>query len=480
MLTNKLRKLLHRKQLEMVTPCPYTLGNGHFYASCAELGTSSARSDRSVYMVASTTSIARYTPEEDAWSFLPASGIAGSFTTGSCGDAMSLGMLNGQPTHTATAGTTVSLSTSANIVLSLAGCRVRVVAGAGAGYSGTVQTNTIGANSALVVSPASTVAFNNTTVFQVFSGSLWFFNAGTTAVGFAVYDRATNAWTQKSVTGLPTAWGTSGRLMAVACAATGNLAVSAGATTTTLPVSGVAWQVNSLANYQVRIVSGLGAGQIRKIASNTAGALTVSAAWTTLPDATSVAVIETDEDSIYLAGNGSSALYRYSISGNTWTTLAPTTARGAAPGSGATFNWVGTVDGWALGSTGAEQRGRYIYSLRGAGTSATQFDRYDIAANTWQVVDYGGRGAQVYSTGTSAAYDGRGRIMIQHDGSGRIYAFDVAANELYGLTWNAYPQSTTCAAQMMFVVPYIDGADRVDFLYTGRHSGSELFRMLLV
>ena len=481
MLTNQLRKLLHRKQLEMVTPSPYTIGSGCFFATSAELGRSSSRADRSVYMVASGTSIARYTPEEDAWSFLPASGMAGVFGTGACGDAMSLGMLNGLPTHTATAGTTTALVTTANIKSVLTGTAVRVVAGAGAGYVGTVTTNTVGASAVLTVSPASATAFNATTVFQIYSGSLWVFCPGTTAVGFAVYDRATNTWTQKSVTGLPTAWTTTGQLEAVSAAATGNLAVLAGATTTTVPISGVTWELNAFANYQIRIASGTGAGQIRKIASHTtAGVVTVASAWTTTPDATSVAVIETDEDAIYLGGNSSVALYRYSITANAWTTMAPTAARGAATGAGATFDWVGAVDGWALGATGFGQRGRYIYSLRGGGTTATTFDVYDIALNTWSVRDYGGRGAQVYSTGTCATVDGHGRILIQHDGSGRVYAFDIAANELFGLTTNVYPQSTTANANLMFVVPYIDGAERLDFLYTGRHSGSELFRMLLV
>jgi hypothetical protein len=481
MLTNKLRKLLHRKQLEMVTPSPYAIGNGCFFASSAELGRSSSRADNAVYLVANTASIARYTPQEDAWSFLPASGMAGVFGTGACGDAMRLGMLNGLPTHTATAGTTTALVTTANIKGVLTGSTVRVVAGAGAGYVGSVAVNTVGANSVLTVSPASATAFNSTTVFQLFSGSLWVFCPGTTAVGFAVYDNATNTWTQKSVTGLPMAWTTTGQLRATSAAATGNLALLAGSTATTVPVSGVTWELNAFANYQIRIASGTGAGQIRKITSNTtAGVVTVTPAWTTTPDATSVAVIEADEDAIYLGGNGSATLYRYSIAANTWTTMAPTVARGGATGAGATFHWVGTVDGWPLGGTGFWQRGRYIYSLRGGGTSVTTFDVYDIALNAWSVRDYAGRGAQVYSTGTCSAMDGRGRMLIQHDASGRIYAFDLAANELHGLTTNLYPQSSVANANLMFVVPYIDGAERLDFLYTGRHSGTEMHRMLLV
>lgn len=78
------------------------------------------------------------------------------------------------------------------------------------GYEDTVSSNTLGANSVLTVSTPSGVAFDATTQFQVFSGSLWFFNSGTVAVGFSVYDIATNAWTARSVTGIPTAWGDNG------------------------------------------------------------------------------------------------------------------------------------------------------------------------------------------------------------------------------------------------------------------------------
>ncbi len=34
-------------------------------------------------------------------------------------------------------------------------------------------------------------------------------------------------------------------------------------------------------------------------------------------------------------------MYRYSISANTWSTMAPTTARAAAPGIGMSANWIG-------------------------------------------------------------------------------------------------------------------------------------------
>ena len=94
------------------------------------------------------------------------------------------------------------------------------------------------------------------------------------------------------------------------------------ATGTTLVNSAKTWATNQWANSQIRIVSGLGAGQIRTIASNTGTVITTSAAWTTNPDATSVYSIEGNDDFIYYTGSGGTAFYRYSISGGTWTAMA--------------------------------------------------------------------------------------------------------------------------------------------------------------
>jgi|GEM_PF-2100003 len=55
----------------------------------------------------------------------------------------------------------------------------------------------------------------------------------------------------------------------------------------TLTDSGKAWSVNGHAGRAAKIVGGTGAGQSRRIASNTATQLTVTVNWTTPPDATS-------------------------------------------------------------------------------------------------------------------------------------------------------------------------------------------------
>jgi hypothetical protein len=67
-------------------------------------------------------------------------------------------------------------------------------------------------------------------------------------------------------------------------------ATSGGATTLTDTTQ--AWVTNQWTNFNLRIISGTGAGQTRIITSNTATVATISLAWTTNPNATSVYAIE--------------------------------------------------------------------------------------------------------------------------------------------------------------------------------------------
>ncbi|NBO50643.1 MAG: hypothetical protein EBU80_13205, partial [Chitinophagia bacterium] len=173
--------------------------------------------------------------------------------------------------------------------------------------------------------------------------------------------------------------------------------------------------------YQVRIVSGTGAGQVRRIASNTATALTVSG-WNTNPDATSVYVIEGNEDYIYYFGNNAVTMYRYSIASNTWTTLSPAVARAAAPGAGMSGNWVFQVSDSAWTSQNAIINGRRIYSFRGGAGSV--LDYYDIPSNTWvNAVNYSPN-AETFTTGTKYEYF-KDVIYIQKDATNRWFVFNI-------------------------------------------------------
>ena len=73
------------------------------------------------------------------------------------------------------------------------------------------------------------------------------------------------------------------------------------------------WTVNRWKNYAIRILSGTGAGQIRRILSNTSTALTLYRPWTILPDNTSVYSIQGDSDTMLISWGGSAEIYQYSM-----------------------------------------------------------------------------------------------------------------------------------------------------------------------
>ena len=183
-----------------------------------------------------------------------------------------------------------------------------------AGQERTISTNTVGANSVLTMTSSWSVNPDATSTYIILSGRFYILGATGAAVVWKYYDVATNAWTAKSTTSGPGAtWGTDGVSdTASSVTSTGyatGTATAGGATT--LTNSGKSWATNQWANMQVRITSGTGAGQIRVINSNTSTALTVSAAWTVTPDATSVYIIEGVDDWIYVAGNNAVTLFRY-------------------------------------------------------------------------------------------------------------------------------------------------------------------------
>lgn len=481
--TVNLRKLLHRKAWESCTSAPAATAAGAFVVSDKY---NAIAGSRAVYL-ASASSVWMYEGDQDAWQQLPASGAAGTFAAGSCGEMRALGAMGGVFTQTATAGSSTTITTNKTIVKSLVGRRIRVVAGAGVGYDSTIASNTLGTNAVLTV-PVHTVAFDATTQYQIYSGSVWFLNAGTAAVGFSVYDFATNSWTARSVTGLPTAWGTTGQLISTLGAAGGFAVGTATAGAASTLVNGAKeWAVNMFANFQVRITAGTGVGQIRVIASNTANTLTASTPWTVVPDATSAYVLEGNIDCFYLFGNNAVTLYKFTVSTNTWATLAPTSARAAALGAGGSADWVDGVAGWDTETavphyltTLYKQNGRYVYSFRGGASSL--LDVYDIAANTWvSMVPYGGQ-QETFTTGSHSA-DMDGKVYLVKESTGRIFAFDIGAHDLLPLATNTTQVALGGVAvdgDKMFILPYSDGGTVILFAYFLRHSAADLVRMMVI
>lgn len=85
----------------------------------------------------------------------------------------------------------------------------------------------------------------------------------------------------------------------------GDLCKASAATTTTITkTSPLTWTANQWAGCRVLIVQGTGAGCSRLIASNTTTVLTVSAAWDTTPDTTSIFVIYGTDVWTELTGHG--------------------------------------------------------------------------------------------------------------------------------------------------------------------------------
>lgn len=464
------KPLLHRKEWQFMTPTPVASAAGMFMAFDPNDVSNLA------LFVTSNTVAYLYHHDEDAWTQIPSPALAGTFGAGACGTAY-----RWSSTVTANGGSTSTATTTAAITGLCLGRTVRFLTGANAGVEATI-TGVI-----IVPGGTSTIQFAalgsavvNTDTFIIDTGLFCILGAGTLAAGsFRSYDALTGVWASLTITGLPATWGTDGAMAVTSGISQFASGTATAGAATTLTNSAKAWTVNQWTNYQVRITGGTGRGQTRTIASNTATVLTVSAAWTTNPDATSVYAIEANDDFLYLTGNNAVTMYRYSRSANTWTTMAPTTARAAAPGTGATLGWVGKTGDANWGNESAILDGRYLYALRGGGS--TVIDRFDIAGGTagagaWLALAYPGA-VETFTTGSSADWSGR-YIYIRKDGTNRFFKFSVRGNYLEPLSTNLYPDGAAVLGKKVWVKDY-DGTDTLKWLYSLRNTGTEVHRLPL-
>lgn len=445
---NSNRKLLDLKRWTvMPTPAPAATQTGSLIIS------SRLNQQRQLYIINTATAWLYY-PFEDGWVQIPSPALAGTFGAGSCGTCSAVG-----PTGTATGGSATTINTGLNLQRGLNGYQVQITAGPGAGEIRTIARNTLGANATITVTSAFSTAITASSTFRLLTPRWYVLSAGTLAVGsFRMYCFALNTWTTLANTGLPATWGGDGKMIATPSFvdngvdlnfATGTATTS---TSTTLADtdSGKNWAVNQWANFQVHIVSGAGAGQIRTIASNTSNTLTVASAWTVTPDATSVYHIEGNDDFLYILGNSAVTLYRYSISGNTTTTLAPVAARASNPGPGASGHWVFDVPASIDASWSDENaiiNGRRIYSFRGNGGAT--LDYYDIAANTWVSGVVYAPQVEAFSSGSKYIY-ASGYIYMTRDATGRWFRFSPAEGSMGGFTANIYPQGGAVVGDTAF------------------------------
>ena len=335
--------------------------------------------------------------------------------------------------------------------------------------------NTTGAN-AVFTFAALGVALDNTSVYVIMSGRFYVWDAGTmSATSFQYYDFATNSWTARSVTSAPATWATDGRMVILKGVQIVTGTATAGGAST-LTNGAKSWTTNQWTNYQVRITAGTGAGQVRTIASNTGTVLTTSAAWTINPDATSVYAIETNQDHAYLMGNNVVTMYRYTLSTNSWATLAPGAARASAPGLAASLSMIESQTHADWTNESAIINGRRLYSFRGGAGSI--LDYYDIAANTWvSGVNYGGK-QETFTTGTQFAYLG-GYIYIKKESTGRFFRYSPSDNEMIPWSTLLYTDGAAILGNRMFGVSYTDG-EVLKWVYVLQNTRTELFRCMVI
>lgn len=474
---NKNLSLLHRKEWQMMTPAPVASAAGSFIISPQSGNFNIAM------FVSSATVQYLYHHDEDAFVQIPSAALAGTFGAGACG-VFHPWSIN----YTANGGSTTTIQVAAgthNITGVAKGAIVEFISAAGSsGLRRTItDIDTSGGgtgNVILTLDSAVPVAIANAHTFRLLTGRFYVLSAGTLAANaYKVFDVATLTWTALSITNLPATIATDGRLV---CAFNHNENFATGTATSgaasTLVVTGKTWTVNQWTNYGVRITAGTGVGQYRTIASNTADTLTVSSAWTVVPDATSQYEIQANSDWIYFLGNNAVTMYRYSISANTWTVLAPTTARAAAPGVGMGAVAIGTSGESIWANESAIRDGRYIYSLRGGGSGV--IDRFDIAGGTagagaWQALTF--VNGETFTTGSSTFAMGR-YIFIRKDATNRFFKYSVRGNYLEPLSTNLYPDGAALLGNKIWVKNY-DTAKTIQWLYSLRNTGTELQRLML-
>ena len=464
---NKNIPVIHRKEPQFMSPAPVNTAAGSFIITDVK------EDDNVVMYVQSATVQYLYHNDEDGWVQVLSGALGGVFGAGVCGHKSRWGN-----TLTTNGGSTTTATTATAVNGLGRGAVIRFLTGANVGLERTITD--------MLITPGGTNtfyfdAFPNAVIsgetFIVSTGRFYVFNAGTlSGTSFKNYDPLTGVWTSLSVTGLPASWGTDGKMVVTPSYDNFAIGTVTSATGNTLTNSTKTWTTNQWANYQIRITAGTGIGQVRTISSNTGTQITVSSNWPVVPDTSSTYVIEGNDDFIYLLGNGAVTMYRYSISGNTWSTISPAVARSTSPGIGMSAQWVASISSIGWDNESDIRNGRYIYSFRGIATGTLH--RYDIALNTWLEIVYNNL-TETFTTGTSYSKMDK-YIYIRKENTGRMFKFSISGNYLEPLTTTLYPESTAVLGDKMWGVKYVENNEvKLTWLYWLGNTTNILHRMLI-
>lgn len=202
---------------------------------------------------------------------------------------------------------------------------------------------------------------------------------------------------------------------------------------TTLTDTTKNWTVNMWAGKRIYITAGTGQDQEFTILSNTATAITITAAaWTTTPDTTSC----------------------YTILDN------------PVRSTGVQANWI-------YGNANTDTKGKYLWCPRGG--ASNMWDRYDITRETWDISPMISPQAVTLTTGSMYAYDGANRIYFTKDATGWVYYLDVDTGIVDGFGMLPYAMSTAIIGNRMEIMQPVEGLKK---LIIARHSATELWNTI--
>jgi len=247
--------------------------------------------------------------------------------------------------------------------------------------------------------------------------------------------------------------------------------MASSATASTLTVAGNAWVANIYANSDVVILSGTGAGQRRRIASNDTTTLTLAGAvtgsvntgnWTTTPDATSVFKIVPSSDFLYFQpGASTTQFYKIELSAAApaWTSL---TAAPAAISNGSNIMYSKSYAPFQL------------IAARGLATSTLY--NYNIGLNTWGTLT-SFWGVETISLGAGVTmYGSKRKLLIHKEGTNRMYWHDLTTGILEPAMTMPYAVPGAYDGKRLKILKSADG---VDWAYVMRPGGQEWFRVQL-
>jgi len=188
----------------------------------------------------------------------------------------------------------------------------------------TVTTNYVISSQYVALNPPPSAPLTDKDRFVVFTGGLWAFTgqSGAPFAALTYYDVLTDVWYNKTI---PNGLYVSAVGTDFSIERTGEIGGSflsgnvTSATNRRVTDSSLALAKDLYRNYQIRITAGLGKGQRRRIAASGTNYFEVNRKWDINPDATSQYKIYGDTDNFWFMGNGQSAMFKYHIEYDLWT-----------------------------------------------------------------------------------------------------------------------------------------------------------------